>query len=650
MKLLRVGCTLLVTLFACVGVAAAQTLTQVDAGGGALSPPVTQGDYLYIGTGATVSVWNMADPSQPVYEGRTNQAPSAGPVSGVAVVGGYLYASWYTTLDDGGITIYSLDDPAHPLAVAEFDYIDAELKRPNALAVSGTHVYVGDNDNGVVVLDASDPLHPSFVTANSDVTAFDTMAVFGNQLQVFGNGFIGRNVSVFDVSNPAAPVFAGSTDIDFAFLRAVLTDGYAIGVGNDLGVYDLHDPSSITEIFDTPIDQATQAIRSGDTLYLIGDSGIQVWDFTTPSAPTLLRTVAVAGGAAFAPDQAANTPFGPVVFTHTDHGLVLGVSDPQNPTLAASFTLPIGVSVHAGAIDAEHAFFAEEGYGLGVADATTLAAVGRYDAALPADLAARDMEDLSVDGGRAYLAAWGYGVLIADLSDPANPVELGRFEFPFASAIEAHGDRVYVSSTTNGGFFKVLDVSDPAHPSELGSLTTSQTYDLTVRGDYAYLVDGSAFGDGGLRIVDVSNASAPNVVGQDTACSEARGIDVSADGNTTYVACTDGSLRISDTSDKANPVLIGSVMLPGVPSLDFNTTYSVVVVGNTAYVGNDYGLDEVDISNPAAPVQTFRHDTGYFVGKVEHAADGRIFAFAQLAGVFVYAPAVSDTIFANGFD
>ena len=653
MKWLRTAGLLSLGLFVGVGAAGAQSLQRVDAGGGAVAPPVTQGDYLYVGTGSTVSVWNMADPTQPVYAGRTNQAPTAGVIGGVAVVNGYLYVAWYTTSDVGGITIYSLDDPAHPTAVGEFDdYIVSDYKRPTALAVSGNYVFVGDLDNGLVVLDATDPLQPSFVTANIDVNAFDNMAAFGSQLLVFGNGFIGRNVWVFDISDPTAPNVAGSTPIDDGiFLRAALTDGYAIGVGTDLGVYDLTDPSNITEVFDTPIDVATQAIRSGDTLYLIGDSGIQVWDFATPSAPVLLRTVAIGDGDAFAPDQAADTPFGPLILTHTDRGIVLGVADPQNPTLASEFSLPIGVAVHAGAIGNDYAYFAQEGYGIGVADAATLATVGRYDADLPADLAARDMEDISVDGSRAYVAAWGYGVLIADLTDPAHPTELGRFPFFAASAIEAHGDRVYVSSTTNGGFFKILDVSDPANPHQLGSLTTSQTYDLTVRGDYAYLVDGADFGDGGLRVVDISNPATPIVSGQEMSCPYASGVDVSADGNTTYIACSSGELIIVDTTDKSTPAVLGSVMLPGSPSLpDYNAAHSVVVVGNLAYVGNEDGLDEVDISNPAAPVQTARHETGFPVGKVERAADGRIFAFAALAGVFVFAPAPNDVIFADGFD
>jgi len=645
--MLRTGCSLLLGLLLHAGSGHAANLTRVDAGGGALSPPVARGDYLYVGTGATVSVWNLSDPAHPVAAGSTRTAPAPGQVTALAIVGDHLYAAWSTPYGTGGITIYGLADPAAPAAAGEFDGYASGFLRPAGLAASGNYVYVGDSENGLVVLDVADPLAPAVAGAASGIGEFAGMAVFGSRLLTTGNSFLGgRIVNVVDVADPTAPALAGSAVLDgTAVLRAALTDGYAIGVGNDLLVYDLHDPSNISEIYATSIDQATGAIRNGDTLYLVGDSGIQVWDFSTPSAPALLRTVPAP---TFAPDQAAMTPFGPLVLTHTDRAVLLDAADPRNPALAASFVLPVGVNVHAGAIEGGYAYFAEEGYGLGVADAATLAPVGRYDADLPPALAARDMEDLSVDGGRAYLAAWGYGVLIADITHPDAPVELGRFEFPFASAIEARDGRVYVASTTNGGIFRILDASDPAHPQELGALQTSQTYDLTVRGTYAYLVDGADFGDGGLRVVDVSDPAHPAVVGQDTGCPYASGVDVSADGNTTYVACSDGSLRIVDTTDRSAPTLIGSVTLPGNEVLpDYNVAHAVIVVGDIAYVGNENGLDEVDIRNPAAPVQTARHETGYAVSRLARAPDGRIFAFAQLAGVFVFAP---DRIFGNGFD
>ena len=37
----------------------AQSLAYADAGGGALSPPATHGNYLYVGTGATLTTWEI---------------------------------------------------------------------------------------------------------------------------------------------------------------------------------------------------------------------------------------------------------------------------------------------------------------------------------------------------------------------------------------------------------------------------------------------------------------------------------------------------------------------------------------------------------------------------------------------------------------
>jgi hypothetical protein len=145
------------------------------------------------------------------------------------------------------------------------------------------------------------------------------------------------------------------------------------------------------------------------------------------------------------------------------------------------------------------------------------------------------------------------------------------------------------------------------------------------------------------------------LLGQETGCTSAMGVDVSPDGNVVYIACASdenfaNALRIVDATDKTNPVVIGSVALPGASDdSPFNTVYSVVADGAVAYVGNDYGIDEVDIADPTAPAFTTRHETGYSVRSVTKAPDGRVFAFAGEAGVFVYTTFV-DSIFEDGFE
>jgi hypothetical protein len=629
--------------------------TLSNAGGGAVSTPVVQGNYLYVATGATVNTWNVSDPAHPVYVGRTASSPARGAITGLAAVGGSLYAGWNNPDAESGISILSLADPAHPAKTAEFDdYTDSDFRGRLALTSSGNRVYIADDQNGVFVLDASDPQAPSVVGQTGGVFLSEGAALYGNHLFVTGSDQIdGRDIVSIDVSDPAHPSVTGFASLDgFTVLRVVASDGYAFGVGNDLIVYDTTDPTSMTQIADVPIDVATGATRIGNTLYLIGDSGVQVWDITTPSAPQLARTVAMP---LFAPDQVALTTLGPLVLTHTDRAVLINATDVQHPALGAQFTVPVGVSAHAAAFDATHVYFGEEGYGIAVADRTTLAPIGRFDADLPADLASRDIEDIAVDTGHAYLAVWGYGVIIADLANPAAPVELGRIEFPFASAIEAHGDRVYVSSTTNGGIFGIVDVSDPTTPVGLGALATSETFDLTVRGNYAYLADGANFGDGGLRVVDVSDPSAPTVVGQEMGCPYAGGLFVSADAKTTYIACESdenfaNALRIIDTHDKSQPSLIGTVALPGSSVLpDYNAAHAVIVIGTSAYVGNEFGVDQIDVSHPGAPVWRHRDATASPVSRLGLSPDGRLFAFAGTGGVYVYTP-VPDRLFGDGFD
>jgi hypothetical protein len=632
---------LLAVLLVCAAFGQSATVKRADVLGGMLSDPVAHGKYLYVGTGVTLTVWDMVDPTHPVLAGRTKRYPEQGPIMALALVVNDIYVGWNNGTTSG-ITIYSLDDPVNPRPVARLDnYSKSTLQKLVGLASGKRYVYVGDANNGLIVLDANNPIAPKNVGDLSGIYEFDAMAVYGNKLLTSGTNWIGdRVVHVIDISDPAGPVEIGSKALDgMTVLRVALTPGYAIGVGLHLQVYNLRSPSNIIQVFDLPISPATNAIRLGSVLYLAGATGIQVWDFTKPAAPKLLRTVAMD---TFATDRASNTAFGPVILTHTDIGFVLGVSDPLHPVLGGKFMIPFGVSAHAGGFDAKHMYVAEEAYGLAVLDTKKLARDGRYDAALPPDLAQRDMENVSIDGGRAYLAAWGYGVLIVDLSKPAHPTELGRFAFPFATAIKAAGDLVYVASVTDQGIFEILDVSNPNDPVELGSMATDQTLDLTVRGHYAYLAGRTSSGPGGLSLVDVSNPSAPLKVGQYTSCPNAYGVDVSADGNTAYLACVDGSLDIIDTSNKTSPTLLGSVKLPG------NVTpqvYAVIVSGTAAYVGNDYGVDEVDVSNPKRPVRTVRHKSGFPVRRLALAPDGRIFAFAGLAGTYEFAPVTDSSEF-----
>jgi hypothetical protein len=73
--------------------------------------------------------------------------------------------------------------------------------------------------------------------------------------------------------------------------------------------------------------------------------------------------------------------------------------------------------------------------------------------------------------------------------------------------------------------------------------TPSYAYDVAVAGSYAYVADGYA----GLRVIDISDPTAPLEVGSCSTPGDAHGVAVA--GSYAYVADGSGGLRVIDVSD-----------------------------------------------------------------------------------------------------
>src|SRR3546814_1388572 len=121
-----------------------------------------------------------------------------------------------------------------------------------------------------------------------------------------------------------------------------------------------------------------------------------------------------------------------------------------------------------------------------------------------------------MSGDTAWLAAWGYGLIGVDLTDPAAPVETGNVPFKFAAVLDVAGQYAYVAKWTNGGLFGVADISDPAAPALVwqGGLA-NQPYALEVDGSHVYMAESSESGHadrGGLRLYHIANPPAQGEV------------------------------------------------------------------------------------------------------------------------------------------
>jgi hypothetical protein len=214
---------------------------------------------------------------------------------------------------------------------------------------------------------------------------------------------------------------------------------------------------------------------------------------------------------------------------------------------------------------------------------------------------------LEVSGNIAIVsqATWPPGgmssVYFIDVSDPQNPVEVGRFDDPsFAGqegvflGLDVQGDLAYatwlskVKAEISGMY--VLNISDPANPEKASFFEipgVGGCLDVFLFGDYAYLPCGR-------MILDVSDPENPVKAGELN-----HGSDFDLDGN---LACLASDLWVTllDASNPVNLVEISSFeVLRYQPYVSMVT--GIDVQDNYLYVSSGIGLSVLDVSQPMTP-------------------------------------------------
>jgi len=333
------------------------------------------------------------------------------------------------------------------------------------------------------------------------------------------------------------------------------------------------------------------------------DGGLRVVDVSDPANPTEVGFydtpgyaygVAVAGGYAYVADG-------------EDGGLrVVDVSDPTNPaevgfcdTLENDSARDVAVvGEYAYVVGHRHFLFFDSGWLL-VADISNPASpieAGFYETPEIAN-------GVAVAGGYAFVANGDVGLLVVDVSNPANPTEVGFYDTPgSAQGVAVAEGYAYVADERGG--LQVVDVSTPSNPTQVGFYDTPwSAYGVAVTGDYAYVADGYS----GLRVVDVSGPSSPTGASFHDTPGSAHGVAVA--GGYVYVADGYSGLRVVNVSTPANPTEVGFYDTPGYAyGVAVAGSYAYVVGGTGPYWDHVYWLRVVDISTPYNPTEVGFYD------------------------------------------
>jgi hypothetical protein len=184
------------------------------------------------------------------------------------------------------------------------------------------------------------------------------------------------------------------------------------------------------------------------------------------------------------------------------------------------------------------------------------------------------MSDLSL----LFVAAGRCGVLVVDVSNPAAPVQVGRYDTPvWAEAVEVldlEEGLIGFIADHNGGLV-IVDFSGvlqdtPTAPVRLGGIGANDaanwgaSIDVAVRsGDGSWLAFVAA--SRGLRVVEMESFSSPQLIGgYDTNPSGAppevpQDITLTDGGSLALIANWQGGLLSIDVSDPTEPVLADAV-------------------------------------------------------------------------------------------
>lgn len=507
-------------------------------------------------------VVDVSDPTQPQKVGHL-----AGSIEGVAISGNVAYARIGVPGNPAhsDLIVVDLSAPESPAIVDQIF-----LPSGNQVEVSGSHLYV-TTGGGLQIFDIGNPLSPQARGSRAVANGARELAVAGDYAYV-GNLSL---IQAVNISNPSNPVPAGSVGV--ATFGLAVSGGRLYSIGGGLTTIDVSNPeaptvlSSVHDYFAQGVAAiGTVAVLTSPEIDVVDDAGgMHLFDVSVPTGPIQVGHVPGAFGGNFGvavSDSLAVTASGSAGMH------VVDVSDETDPRPIGW----LGGNVRGVALSGEHAYLRVAVPGNPAH--TDLVVVSLHDPRSPAVLRTIYLpggDAIVVEGDRLY-ASNGAGFEIYDIGNAASPASIGSTTVPGGALVMAvSGDFVYAG---NYDSTYVIDASNAAGPSLLGSVS-GLSFGLAAQGTMLYAVGG------GLRVIDVSNPSAPAVV---STANDYGASGLHVVGNLVFAASpnrNDADLYVFDITDATAPELLDRMAIPG-PGRRVTGTSTHVYVGDESALVN----------------------------------------------------------------
>ena len=364
---------------------------------------------------------------------------------------------------------------------------------------------------------------------------------------------------------------------------------YVVTWQNGIYVIDISNPASPQEVFNIPMNCDINTLEvDGDYLF-VGTNlhGFIIIDISEPEAAHVVGQTdsyyAVVGLAVR----------GNMVYTASEYpGLVRwDISDITTPVIAGSYPLETGDWVTGVDVSGDYAYITCGWEGLRVVDLNTMTAVAAIDSLIYAF-------KVVIKDQYAYMT---YGdpecpLAVIDISNPAQPQTLGIYYPPEdARDFAVDGSTAYVADRFHG--LRVVDCTNPVSPQETAVYSRyGHDYDVCVLDNYAYVRE-----DYKLKIIDISDLQNPVETGYFENTWQINSVKIV--GDMAYVVDHSyNCLHVIDISNPYAPTPMGTYEAPS------DVHYQLDIYGSYAYLSDNYGIEIIDISNPAEMVSVGRYN------------------------------------------
>ncbi len=232
--------------------------------------------------------------------------------------------------------------------------------------------------------------------------------------------------------------------------------------------------------------------------------------------------------------------------------------------------------------------------------------------------------DIRLAGDIAYVGATTQGLMVFDISDPANIDSIGSLPFDHCRSITFGDDVLAAVDRSANGKFVTVDISDPTQPSIIGEHSfPSQVTRVASHSGYIYAL--SEEGSPDVAVLETSFDDSREPVSRYSTQSGAARATAQYHDDTLIIGCA-GGLEVVDISDPANLQYVRSYTTA-------NPVYDLIVANGYAYAAARFYIEIFDISDPAdnrlAYIPT---GAGYFLAL----QDTLLYISDVWTGVYIY--------------